>query len=101
MAWCGICGAVKTSLVIRGNLNAQRYRHDILRPVVVPFLKQQPRGFIYQDGNARPHTVRLTQNFLANANVQALPWPACSPPIKHLLDLLDRSAPPVNVMDLE
>ena len=110
MVWGGICGDVKTRLVvIRGNLNAQRYRDDILRPVVVPFLQQQPRGLIFQHDNARPHTARLTQNFLANANVQVLPWPACSPdmnPIEHLWDHLDRQirrrrVPPVNVQDLE
>ena len=83
----GICGNVKTRLVvILGNLNAQRYCDDILRPVVVPFLQQQPRRTIFQQDNARPHSARLTQNFLANANVQFLPWPACSPdinPIEH------------------
>ena len=110
MVWGGICGDVKTRLVvIRGNLNAQRYIDDILRPVVVPFIQQQPRGLLFQHDNARPHTARLTQNFLANANVQVLPWPACSPdmnPIEHLWDHLDRQirrrrVPPVNVQDLE
>lgn len=110
MVWGGICGDLKTRLVvIRGNLNAQRYCDEILQPVVVPFLPQQPRGIIFQHDNARPHTARLTQNFLNNANIQVLPWPACSPdmnPIEHLWDHLDRQirsrpVPPVNLQHLE
>ena len=88
MVWGGICGDVKTRLVvIRGKLNAQRYRDDILQPVVVPFIQQQPNGIIFQHDSARPHTARLTKNNLANANIHVLPWPACSPdmnPIEHM-----------------
>lgn len=43
MVWGGICGDVKTPLVvIRGNLNAQRYCDLVLRPVVVPSNIQHP-----------------------------------------------------------
>lgn len=110
MVWGGICGDVKTRLVvIRGNMNAQRYRDDILQPVVVPFMQQQPAGIVYQHDNARPHTAMLTQNFLNDANIQVLPWPACSPdmnPIEHLWDHLNRQVrnrpvPPVNLQELE
>lgn len=94
MVWGGIMGDRKTDLVvIPGNLNAQRYIDNVLRPVVVPFLRQHP-GLLMQD-NARPHTARLTQNYLARHNVNVLPWPACSPdmnPIEHIWDLLGRRA---------
>ena len=38
MVWGGICGQRTTRLIIlRGNLTGQRYRGEVLRPVVVPF----------------------------------------------------------------
>lgn len=109
MVWGGILGEEKTPLVIvNGNLTAQRYVDDILHPVVCPFLRQQAQGVIFQQDNARPHTARVTQNFLANNNIDVLPWPACSPdmsPIEHLWDALDRRIrqrrpPPANRQQL-
>jgi hypothetical protein len=80
MIWPGIMGGRKTDLVvIRGNLNAQRYIDEVLRPVVVPFLRQNP-GMLMHD-NARPHTARVTANYLARHGVNVLPWPAFSPDI--------------------
>jgi hypothetical protein len=64
MIWAGIMGGRKTDLVvIPGNLNAQGYIDKVLRPVVVPFLCQNS-GMLMHD-NARPHTARVTANYLA------------------------------------
>ena len=110
MVWGGICGHAKTRLVIvQGNLNAQKYRDDILTPVALPFLRQRQQGTILQHDNARPHTAALVRDYLNNENVQVLPWPACSPdmnPIEHLWDHLDRQLrkrrnPPANRQELE
>ena len=57
MVWEEICGQEDTLLVIViGHLSAHHYTGDVLRPTELPFLKQCPRGVIYQHGSARPHT---------------------------------------------
>ncbi|GFS79445.1 transposable element Tcb1 transposase [Trichonephila clavipes] len=65
-----------TLIVIRGTLTGQRYVDDILQPHVGPFLIGLP-GAIFQQDNARPHTARVSQDFLRH--FQTLPWPTCSP----------------------
>ena len=74
-----------------GNLNAQRYRDKILRPIVVPFIRCQ--HLIFQHDDARSHVTRICTPFLEAENVPVLPWPAYSPdmsPIEHVWDALDR-----------
>ncbi|GFV51335.1 transposable element Tcb1 transposase [Trichonephila clavipes] len=65
-----------TLIVMRGTLTGQRYVYDILRPHVGPFLNGLP-GAIFQQDNARPHTIRVAQDFLRH--FQTLPWLARSP----------------------
>ncbi|GFS60803.1 transposable element Tcb2 transposase [Trichonephila clavipes] len=58
---------------------------------------------IFQQDNARPHTVRVAQDFLRH--FQTLPWPARSPdlsPVEHVWDQLKRQMPSCHsVYDLE
>jgi hypothetical protein len=52
---------------INGNLNAQRYRDDILRPTVVPFILLH--HLMFQHDNARPRIARICTQFLEAENV--------------------------------
>ena len=92
MAWGGISWCYRTQLiVIEGNLISRRYIDEVLEPVVVPFLQNHADVTLYQQDKARPHSARLTTDFLGQNNVQVLPWSAFSPdlsPIEHLWDQL-------------
>ena len=100
MVWAGIHGGGKTDIVfIHVNMTAQRYCHEIITPVVIPFL-QQRHGFLFQ------HTAKLTTNLLERNHIQVLTWPPKSPdlsPIEHAWDLLGRENYPhiLNVHDLQ
>ncbi|GFU11813.1 transposable element Tcb2 transposase [Trichonephila clavipes] len=91
-----------TLIVMRGTLTGQRYVDDILRPHVRPFQNGLP-GAIFQQDNARPHTARVSQDFLRP--FQTLPWPARSPdllPADHVWDQLKRQIPSCHsIHDLE
>ncbi|GFV41100.1 transposable element Tcb2 transposase [Trichonephila clavipes] len=94
MIWGPIAyDSLTTLIVIRGTLTGQRYVDDILRPHVGPFLNGIP-GSLFQYDNARPHTARVSQDFLRY--FQTLPWPARSlnfSPVEHVWDRLKRKMP--------
>jgi hypothetical protein len=46
---------------------------------------------VFQQDNTRPHTARITRARLAAANVDTMQWPAMSPDMNHILDVLDRN----------
>ena len=86
MVWAGFSYDGRTRLVFldrpRGaagrGVTAQRYIQEVLRPVVVPFMQQNP-GLVLQHDNAPPHAARMTTNFIQQQNIQTLPWPSMSP----------------------
>ena len=108
MVWGGVAYGRRTQLHnIRGNLNAIRYRDEILSPHLVQFLQQH--NLTLQQDNARPHVTRICTAYLQAHNIDVLPWPAFSPdliPIEHLCDELDRRVrrrdnPPSSVPELK
>ncbi|GFU98363.1 transposable element Tcb1 transposase [Trichonephila clavipes] len=58
----------KPLLLIRGTMTAQWYVQDILQPHVLP-LMQRLRGTIFQQGNAQPHTARVSRDCLPTVTI--------------------------------
>ncbi|CAH1977625.1 unnamed protein product [Acanthoscelides obtectus] len=92
MVWGVITYGSRSSLIfIRGNMNAQRYIHEVLVPHLLPYLDTLADPTFQQD-NARPHVARVTIDFQHN-DVTLLPWPPRLPdlsPIEHAWDMMGR-----------
>ena len=55
------------SYLIRSKYTAVRYRDEILMPHLLPVINI--RREVFQHDNARPHTARITTDFLEQQNV--------------------------------
>ena len=69
---------------IDGNLNAQRYRDEILRPIVLPFIHHH--HLIFQRDITRPHVARICTHFLEAEHV--IPCPAYSTDMSTMFGML-------------
>ncbi|GFX74992.1 uncharacterized protein TNCV_1845641 [Trichonephila clavipes] len=58
-------------LRIEGNLNSNRYGHEVIHPEVVPFLQGIP-GAIFQQDDARPHVAKTVRDFYSAQHMQLL-----------------------------
>ncbi|CAH1994372.1 unnamed protein product [Acanthoscelides obtectus] len=93
MVWRAIAYGSRSPLIfIRGNMNAQRYIHEVLEPHLLPYLDTLADPTFQQD-NARPHVARVTIDVFQHKDVTLLPWPPRSPdlsPIEHVWDMMGR-----------
>ncbi|CAH1979479.1 unnamed protein product [Acanthoscelides obtectus] len=93
MVWGAIAYGSRSPLIfIRGNMNAQRYIHEVLEPHLLAYLDTLADPTFQQD-NARPHVARVTIDFFQHNDVTLLPWPPRSPdlsPIEHVWDMMGR-----------
>ena len=100
MVWGDISFRSGTPVVIiRGNLTAMQYVHEVLRPVVLPFISRHP-WLIFKQDNARPHTAQVSTAWLSAC--QALPWPVTSlylSPIEHVWNTMGRAIQPARDVD--
>ena len=74
-------------------MNTQRYRDEILRPIVVPFIRNH--HLMFQHDNTHTDVARTCRQFLEAENVPVPPCPAYSQdmsPIEHVWDAMDRRA---------
>ncbi|GFW76249.1 transposable element Tcb2 transposase [Trichonephila clavipes] len=104
-----IDGRTYLYIIRDGPLTARRYRDEILRPIVVPYVVAIGDDFILMDNNCRPHRANLVEDFFFEEGIVRMEGPACSPdmnPIEHVWDTLGRrvagrQTPPQFIQELE
>ncbi|RZC39474.1 DDE 3 domain containing protein, partial [Asbolus verrucosus] len=75
MVWGAIAhGSTFPLHVVRGTMTAVRYVSEVLRPIVVPYVRGIEGG-VFQQDNARPQIARTSLIFLEKQHIEVLPWP--------------------------
>ena len=92
MVWAGISTQGKTYLHVidNGTLTTERYVNEILDVHVCPYAGAICPDFILMDDNAHAYRARIINQYLEQAAIVRLDWPARSPdlnPIEHAWDM--------------
>ena len=77
----------------RGTMTAQRYRYEVLDPIVTPYPDAVGEAFILMHDNAHPHTGRIYTAYPDQQGIEVMDWPSRFPdfnPIEHMSDILNR-----------
>ena len=96
MIWAGISMQWKTDLhtIENGTLTAVRYVNEILDVYVRPYAGAIGADFILMEDNARPYRAHVTNQYLEDATIVRMDWPARSldmNPIEHAWDMLQKA----------
>ena len=80
MVWAGVSAQGKTDLHVidNGTFTALRYVNEILDVYVRPYAGAGGENFILMDDNARAHRARITDQYLEQATIVRMEWPARS-----------------------
>ncbi|GFW33465.1 transposable element Tcb2 transposase [Trichonephila clavipes] len=95
MVWAGIMinGRTRPHVVANGTMTGQRYINEFLLPHVRFSRGAVGDKFVFMDDNATCHRTLAVQDCLDSEGIQRLVWPARSPdlnPIENVLDVLGR-----------
>ncbi|GFY20526.1 transposable element Tc3 transposase [Trichonephila clavipes] len=106
MVWAGIVinGHTRLHVVANGTMTGQQYIDEVLLPHVRLFRGAVGDKFVFMDDNVTCHRTLAVQDCLDGEGIQRLVWPARSPylnPIENVLDALGRQVagrnyPPTN-----
>ncbi|GFT39277.1 transposable element Tcb2 transposase [Trichonephila clavipes] len=86
-----INGRTRLHVVANGTMTGQRYIDEVLLPHVRLFRGAVGYKFVFMDDNATCHRALAIQDCLDSEGIQRLVWPARSPdlnPIENVLDAL-------------
>ena len=72
MAWGGVSidGCTDLHVLDRGTMTAQRYRNEVLDPIVRLYAGAIGEGFILMHHNTHPHTARICTAYLDQQGIK-------------------------------
>ena len=88
MVWgCFASGGCGNLAEVHARITAEVYI-EVLQDHLLPWIDANfPTGHVFQQENAPSHTAHATTAFLADSNVNVLPWPSRSPDLNPIENL--------------